>query len=61
MYFLQNSSLMTLCLQVQIAPVPILQQSASRSQGKNNWASVRLETETDETSILFQSQTWKVA
>lgn len=36
-------------------------ESASRSQGENNWANVRLETKTDETYILFHSQTWKVA
>lgn len=36
-------------------------QSASHSQGEKNWASVGLETKTDETYILFHSQTWKVA
>lgn len=36
-------------------------QSASPSQGENNWASVRLETKTDETYISLHSETWKVA
>lgn len=36
-------------------------QSASRSLGENNWASVGIESKKDETYILFHSQTWKVA
>lgn len=36
-------------------------QSASRSQGENSWASVRVETKTDETYILFHFQTGKWA
>lgn len=52
MYFLQNSPLMTQYEQVHIVHVPTLQQSASRWQGENNWASVRIETKPDETYIF---------
>ena len=36
---------------------PTAAQSASRSQGENNWATVRLETKRGEIYILFHSQT----
>lgn len=48
---------MTQYLQVKIIHMPMLQQSCA--QGKNSWATVRIEIKPDETYILFHSQTWK--